>query len=851
MSTRRRRIDPRRPGGAVPLAAGERLEPRHALAVSFVGGTWTIVGDADAGLADDTIVVEPNPVNARQLRAVVNGVVVDVRSAARVKTIHVMAGAGDDSVAVNVPGNDRIATRLEGGFGNDVILGGAGRDVILGGPGRDTLNGRGGDDEIRGNGGMDSLVGSAGDDDLFGGAGVDVLRGGAGRNALDGGLAVDAIFGASGTDVARLDEGERLVGNEATNPLAPIGDTARLKSWAIEAAVARSADLFGRPAWPWWGGPIIVPGGGPDVAATTASPGATDFSPTPTQVAGVDEGDRVKTNGAQLFVIAGDGIDIVDVAAPRRLGVLAHLALPGQERQLFLSGTRLTVISQAWESTWESWGEPGVAVGTAAPAVLPAPTSRQVVVTVVDVADPTAPVVLETTQLDGWLLDARAIGDRVVVVTQDAVDLPAVGIVAAPPAPGPAAVPTLAPAVIGPPMLGDEPAGWYESEAAYRARLEEAWKPTLLPGYRVVDARGGQTAGTLVDPAHTSLPVDGGDTSLLSVVSFTVGDDRVGPDAATTAGGIGGRIHASTSGLVVYDTHVGSWWDETDAATTTNVYRFDLTTTAAPLVAMGSVPGVTLDQFSVDEHDGLLRIATTSGFGDGASSGVTVLAAAAGRLETVGRVAGLAPGERIYSVRFAGSRGYVSTFREVDPLFVIDLSVPTDPRVTGELKVPGYSTHLVPLDGRYLLGVGRDVDPMTGRDGGLQFSIFDVGDPAAPRRSATHTFAGDWGSWSPAAWDHHALGWFAAQGILAVPVQEGTQATELVVFRVDPGAADAFRRLGAVGHPESIDRSVRIGDVLYAVSTSRVTAHPLTDPTVQLAAADLTAADGGPIIVAF
>lgn len=850
---RRRRNDMRRRGGRSAAPAGERLEPRHALAVSFVGGTWTIVGDDDAARPNDTIVVEPNPANARQLRAVVNGTVVDVRSAARTKAIHVVAGAGDDVVSVNVPGNGRITTRLEGGFGNDALTGGDGRDVILGGPGRDTLNGRGGDDEIRGNGGVDSLVGSTGDDALFGGAGRDTLRGGAGANTLDGGLAVDAIFGTPGADVARLDEGERLVGNEITNPLAPVGDVARLKSWAIEAAVARGRDLFGQPAWPWWGGPILAQGGVAGGTMTPANaPVATDYSQTPTQVAGVDEGDRVKTNGAELFVIAGDGIDVVDVAAPQRLAVIAHLPLPGDERQLFLAGTRLTVISQEWEA----WSEPQVAAGAAAMIAMPAPTSWQVVVTVVDVSTPSAPAILETTRLDGWLLDARAIGDRVVLVTQAALDLPAVGIVAGPPsppsaAPVPGAAETTMPAVIGWPDPATGTSERFESEAAYRARLEQAWKPALLPGYHVVDAEGGQTAGTLVDPARTSLPVDGGDASLLSVVSFTVGDDRVGPDAATTAGGIGGRVHASPSGLFVYDTHVGSWWDDGDAGTTTNIYRFDLTTADAPLVAMGSVPGLTLDQFSLDEHDGLLRIATTSGFGDGASNGVTVLAAVAGRLEAVGRVAGLARGERIYSVRFAGPRGYVSTFRQVDPLFVIDLSVPTDPRVTGELKVPGYSTHLLPLDDTHLLGVGRDVDPVTGRDGGLQLSLFDVGDPAAPRRSATYTFAGDWGSWSPASWDHHALGWFAAQGILALPVQEGTPATELVVFHVDPGSADAFVRLGSVGHPDSIDRSVRVGDVLYAVSTGRVTAHPLADPAVQLAAADLTVSATGPIVVAF
>jgi uncharacterized secreted protein with C-terminal beta-propeller domain len=204
-------------------------------------------------------------------------------------------------------------------------------------------------------------------------------------------------------------------------------------------------------------------------------------------------------------------------------------------------------------------------------------------------------------------------------------------------------------------------------------------------------------------------------------------------------------------------------------------------------------------------------------------------------------VSGLAHGERIYSVRFAGDRGYVSTFRQIDPLFVIDLATPTAPRVTGELKVPGYSTHLMPLDDTHLLGVGRDVDPLTGRDGGLQLSLFDVSDPANPVRSATYTFAGDWGSWSPASWDHHALGWFAKQGILAVPVQEKNSTTDLVVFRIETGADAAFERLGTIQHADSIDRSVRIGDVLYAVSPGLVTAHPLAAPAVQLAAAELSA----------
>jgi hypothetical protein len=134
------------------------------------------------------------------------------------------------------------------------------------------------------------------------------------------------MYGTAGIDTARLDEGEQLVSNEVTNPLAPVGDIARLKSWAIEAAVARYRDRFGRPVWPWWGGPIVMFDGSvaPVSTATTSGPSARDYSQTPTQVAGVDEGDRVKTDGSHLFAIAGDGIDVVVEFIPSTVKVFDY-----------------------------------------------------------------------------------------------------------------------------------------------------------------------------------------------------------------------------------------------------------------------------------------------------------------------------------------------------------------------------------------------------------------------------------------------------------------------------------------------------------------------------------------------
>jgi uncharacterized secreted protein with C-terminal beta-propeller domain len=218
--------------------------------------------------------------------------------------------------------------------------------------------------------------------------------------------------------------------------------------------------------------------------------------------------------------------------------------------------------------------------------------------------------------------------------------------------------------------------------------------------------------------------------------------------------------------------------------------------------------------------------------------------AAAGNLQTVGSVTGLAPGERIFSVRFLGDRGYVSTFRQVDPLFVIDLANPTRPRVVGELKVPGFSSYLHPLDATRLLGIGRDVDPATGLVLGLQLSVFDTSDAANPRRVATYTFPGDgWQSWSDALWDHKAVSWFADQQILALPVSQGDGwrvGSGLVVFRIDAAAADAFTNLGTIMHDGSVRRSLRIGDHLYSVSAGEVKVHRLADPTVEVGSTKLT-----------
>lgn len=854
-------------------------------------GVWTIGGTTDA---DDVVVVDRDPADVARLRATINGVVVGTRRELGVQLIRIDGRAGNDTISVDVPGSTRLRTELTGGRGDDTITGSDGDDTIAGGPGRDTLSGgRGhdriwggagndsitggkGGDEIWGGGGSDSIAGGDGADIIRGGADRDTIRGGRGRNTLVGDAGFDTFFGTAGVDRVQLEMGEPLIGNESTNPLREVRDPADLRAWYIDAAMRRWAGVLGTASRTGSGEIFYTTDAASSGTAGNASSPASaggDHSGTNTQVAGVDEGDLVETDGRHLFVLAGDGVDVVSAVPAEGLAPLSHVAIEGEEAALLLHGTRLTVISRI-SGWWEG--------GTMARMSWYGGQGRTAV-TVLDVSNAAAPSVVERTEIDGWFLSARAIGDRVIVVTQDSLDIPMPEFL---PKPGPTD-PIVRPLPIHPvpmpilmaadPVGSDagaadaadallpfvitpwpwQPEGVWESEAAYRARLDAAWSAGVLPSFTVDDGAGPEERGSLAAAGRTYLPMDADSSELLAVVTFEVGDDVAGPESVTSVAGVSGTVYASTSSLYVAATAWGTWWDAADEAVTTNVYKFDLGSVDVPLVSMGAVPGQVLDQFSLDEHDGLLRVATTrwSAADAGSSSGVYVLRDHGGNLSLVGAVDRLAPGERIFSARFVGDRAYVSTFRQIDPFFVIDLAEPSAPRVEGELKVPGFSSYLQPLDSTHVLGIGRDVDPDTGRVLGVQLSLFDVSNPSAPVRSGVHTFPGEgWEAWSEALHDHHAVSWFPERGILTLPGSQFTDdgaTNSLWVLRVDLGAHAGFTLLGEVQHESAVRRSVRIGDILYSISTAEVQAHPLADPGRVVARTRLSESsdEPGPIVV--
>ena len=156
------------------------------------------------------------------------------------------------------------------------------------------------------------------------------------------------------------------------------------------------------------------------------------------------------------------------------------------------------------------------------------------------------------------------------------------------------------------------------------------------------------------------------------------------------------------------------------------IHKIDLTGDKLALGGKGEVPGRVHDQFSLDEHNGYLRVATTT-FDQPRLNHVFILEDAGDELVEVGSVRDLAPTERIYSMRYDGDRAWMVTFRESDPVFSLDLSDPTNPQVTGELKIPGFSDYLQLIDENHLLAIGRGATS-TGRAQEVQVSLFDVSD---------------------------------------------------------------------------------------------------------------------------
>ena len=520
-----------------------------------------------------------------------------------------------------------------------------------------------------------------------------------------------------------------------------------LKSYLIEQAVTPIFRGGGGGFGGTFSGALDAEASDGDFVGTppTAGPGEQDdsngvgdqnYSTTTEQEQGVHEADVVKNDGQYVYVLTHGSMRIVQATPPEGMVETSSVELDGSGWDMYLAGDRVVTITTP--DTPVFLGDDTFGEGLMAPEIYY--YSPQTEITVIDVADRTSPHVLSRTRLDGWISASRMIGSRLYLV---AINDPIYY------------VDTL-------PVLEEEPS------------FEDIPLDDILPNVAI--SVGGEEVyrGNVAEFSDHYRPVDADGLGLTTIVSLDI--DAPQNYQAQTVVAYPANVYASTEALYLTD---NNYSPSGNLRGTTDIYKFAFTAEGTAPVAAGSVPGRVLNQYSMSEHNGFLRLATTVGPTFGAldiasesSNNVFVVKQEGDQLQQIGAVEGLAPGETIYSARFLGDRGYLVTFEQIDPLFTIDLSDPFNPRAVGELKVPGFSTFIMPLGEDHLLTIGRHTDPDSGLlwPEAIRLSIFDVTDFANPQLDFFE-IVGTNGAYSEALYNPKALTYFAEGDLLAFPVE--------------------------------------------------------------------------------
>lgn len=532
--------------------------------------------------------------------------------------------------------------------------------------------------------------------------------------------------------------------------------------------------------------------------------GGGDHSSTNNQVEGIDEGDIVQTDGDYLYSVSESRVVISDIRDPENMKLASVVKFDGETypEKLFLSDGTLAVISSRFslmetddEAEMESF----------------MPYSGLTVVSLYDVSSPDNPKLIREFGNEGSFNNAR-LSNGVLHYVSNVF-----------------------------------PNYWI---------LEEQPDIELRP--RLFDSNKNEEFEPLSYEDLTILPgtMEGSYSVITSLNLETPASNEI-----STKGFLGGneQLYMSEQSLYLtasaFETAEGEFGDTSlwvPQQADTEIFKFGLDGIAVEFVASARVRGSLLNQFSMDEFDGHFRLATTEGAAwEPASEPKNHLFILDGQLEQVGSVEDLAPSERIYSVRFMGSRAYMVTFRETDPLFAIDVSDPAAPEVLGELKIPGFSNYLHPLDENHLIGFGYEtrIEPVKGGGeprivtGGMKLSLFDVSDMSDPKETDTEIIGGP-GTYSALQYDHKALFRHEQQSLFGFPVSiydgDGMeyiefQAEGALLYSITPQGIELAADLTQASDQPyedwntSVQRMAYAKDALYTVANAEIKSYRLSD----------------------
>lgn len=574
-----------------------------------------------------------------------------------------------------------------------------------------------------------------------------------------------------------------------------------------------------------------------EAATSGSTQKASDYSETNIQVEGVDEPDIVKNDGRYIYVVSGERVVIANAYPAENLEIISEINISGV-RDIFINEDKLMVFSNEYKS------------------------ESKTKTRIYDISDKSNPEIEKEIEIDGYYVTARMINGNVYLIANQYVRLNG-GVVL--------------PGV----MVDGVTREIAVNDIAYFPYPDTSYTFTNILAIDVQDGRF-KSQTYLTGASHTVyISEDNIYLTYSKRLSQKVYFEELVKEVIIPLlpSGIGDKIQniiesdkddwekQSEIGELIQDysdSLKGSEKAEFDKELiekmqefeielqkklqVTIVHKININNLDIDYVTNGEVPGTILNQFSMDEYEGNFRITTTTGdtWRDTSLNHLYVLDE---DLDIIGSAEGLAKGERIYSTRFIGERAYVVTFRQVDPLFVIDLSDPESPEILGQLKVTGFSSYLHPYDENHIIGIGKQATE-EGRVTGVKIALFDVSDVENPIEKARYEVQGMWSD-SNALYDHKAFLFDKERELLVLPMSYTKEAMNMgsgkkeyeywqgaFVFRINKneitlrGQIDHKENESEQGYyygPYAIQRSLYMDDVLYTISRSWIKANNLED----------------------
>ncbi|HYE83131.1 MAG TPA: beta-propeller domain-containing protein [Clostridia bacterium] len=654
-----------------------------------------------------------------------------------------------------------------------------------------------------------------------------------------------AVRYASGTEIKNALRMKFTIAKASAEPLPRVGSAENLKKLLEEAAVQDEYLIYGskkiRGGITAFDAATAAPAAAAPKAAEGAA-GAGDFSTTNVQVEGVDEADIVKTDGKYIYQVNNNRIVIAEVYPADNMKLTKVIGLEGENiypMELYLDDRYLVVIGSSDGSI--------PVYRPAAKTILPSKhpfhyRNGTVKMLIYDITDMDNIKEAREIELEGEYLSSRKIGSRLYLVSNKHLNYHR---------------------IYETDEVNDTPS--YRDTAIKEDFINiDYGKIEYFPGS--VEANYMIAAGMDLDKpsegVNVSTYLGSGESIYASAQNLYVAVTRHN------------MLPEDVPGPIIRDSAVPRKPEVKVSDRETIIYRFALNNGKLDYTGKGQVPGSILNQFSMDENDGYFRIATTKGslFGEGEYISKNNLYVLDPGMEICGSLEDVAPGEKIYSVRFMGDRAYMVTFKKVDPLFVIDLKDARKPAILGALKIPGYSDYLHPYDENHIIGFGKDTIELSNEGSGgksdntrayyqgMKLALFDVSDVNNPKEKFKEII-GDRGTESELLRDHKALLFSREKELMAFPVtlmeiEDGGNVSEdnrpvygsftfqgayiyninleegfKLRARISHISDDGYLKAGDHWYNSSmnVERIIYIGDDIYTISKGMIKANSIKD----------------------